>query len=302
MDNLKWLIIGGSGRSGTSFLSSALLNHPQVYGFRDVELKILGDIDGFLDLYISLVENYSPDRARIALKRFLDKLSKVSSGGFFKGQLSLEKDYKVSMIKTIDSFKSEMTQNGQATRQSKNQFFLKSRKLLHHIYEAGSNTSSLKNPKYFLEKTPHNLLQIKFLSQLLTDAIYIHVMRDPRSIAMSLSKMDWKPGTLITCAEWVNQYLIAWKDISDWARESNINLVEIYIEDIATEPVQSSIEITRTLDLVIDENLFKHVRIGSLNNWSLHVEKKDIDLLNSILVDWVTYHGYSLKHIGIREN
>ena len=92
---MKWLTIGGSGRSGTSFLSYAFLNHPEVCGFCDVELKILGDIDGFLDLYISIVKNYSPDRARISLERFIQLLCQVSSGGFFS-PFSLEKDYEVS--------------------------------------------------------------------------------------------------------------------------------------------------------------------------------------------------------------
>jgi hypothetical protein len=62
--------VGGSGRSGTSAIAERLRVVPEISSFLDVELRLLSEADGIIDLYWNLVEAYSPQRAALALDRF----------------------------------------------------------------------------------------------------------------------------------------------------------------------------------------------------------------------------------------
>jgi len=67
---MRYLFVGGPGRSGTSFVADRLGNHAQVVALKDIELKIFCEKNGLQDLFHALVETYSPNRAVTALDQF----------------------------------------------------------------------------------------------------------------------------------------------------------------------------------------------------------------------------------------
>ena len=63
------IFLGGTGRSGTTLLYEILGRHRSVHAF-PIEMRLLVDPDGALDLVESLTSTFSPVRAREALYRF----------------------------------------------------------------------------------------------------------------------------------------------------------------------------------------------------------------------------------------
>jgi len=65
-----------------SFVADRLARHPQACTFRDVELKLFAEKGGLLDLWHSLGETYSPNRASVALQQFNRLCAALISGQF----------------------------------------------------------------------------------------------------------------------------------------------------------------------------------------------------------------------------
>ncbi len=79
---MRYLFIGGPGRSGTSFVADRLGAHPQVTAFKDIELKIFCEKGGLQDLLHALVETYSPNRAAMALSQFRRMAEALIEGSY----------------------------------------------------------------------------------------------------------------------------------------------------------------------------------------------------------------------------
>jgi hypothetical protein len=69
-----------------------------------------------------------------------------------------------------------------------------------------------------------------FLARLAPGARFLHVMRDPRSIAWSLLSMRWGSDKLATAARWVDSYCGAWIAAEAQAARRGLPLIRLYIE------------------------------------------------------------------------
>lgn len=83
-------------------------------------------------------------------------------------------------------------------------------------------------------KTPENVLQIGFLSRLFPRSVFIHVIRDGRDVAASLSNQGWASDRIVGNAYW-------WRDCVSAGRGAGRRLGparyrEIRLEDLIAEP------------------------------------------------------------------
>ena len=86
----------------------------------------------------------------------------------------------------------------------------------------------------FLEKTPHNLLNPRFFNRLFPEARYVHVVRDPRAIAVSLLAQTWGPSDLAGTRECVAAYLETWQSALQFLRETGLPVLDLRIEDLTS--------------------------------------------------------------------
>lgn len=295
---MRTIFVGGPGRSGTSFVAERLAHHPDISAFRDIELKLFTEKNGLLDLWHSLIERYSPNRAAVARQQFKRLTDALIAGQF--GQPGLKTVAPAEAWTSVfDRFLENAFPSGAFERADLDQFRRACRQLLQDV--AQLSVPSGASPKIFLEKTPHALLAVDFLAEIAPGAGFIHIMRDPRSIAQSLRGMRWGPSDLNDCCAWVSGYCAAWLDAQKLSATQGIEVTSLHIEDIADHPDRCTEYLCDATGLSRQPDLLNGASISILNGWAEKASTDDISLLNKRLVGWVRHFGYSVEHIGQRK-
>ena len=273
--------MGGPGRSGTSFVAQNLESHIQVCSFRDFELKILCEFGGFVELYRSLVTNFSPNRAEESLKTFCHIFSYLRQENVFQ-PASLESFVsKVILDNLMLNLKKKILNNGIPQKLNELQF----KNIMLNFLTDLSKTAYLKKPSsiLFLEKTPHNLLQKEMINFLKSNSKFIHVYRNPMAIACSLVNQNWGPQNLESAITWVKNYFDCWFDVKNFYNDEKIFIFDISLEEIMIDPKKISLDICEYLKIDLNDQLFQEVDISLKDSWKLKLDKQSIKLLNNEL-------------------
>lgn len=299
----EFVFVGGSGRSGTSFFTSALSRHPRIATIQKVETKLVTATGGVLDLRSVLVDTYAPGRALEALTRF-DRLCTALLDGTAGRQRALRGTQSGARLSEgLAAFRQSITQDGVPMRQSTESFNTKARIAIEAIRAAAlaDTPAAEARTAIAMEKTPHNLLFMPFLAELEPDARFIHVMRDPRAVACSLRLMRWGPDTLEGAATWVSAYCAAWADARQAAVQYGLSLMEIFIEDIAADPVGCAGAVTGHLDIEPAPAIFSQADPEHLTRGTRNLGRADRELLDQRLGPLAFSVGYG-PEIGIRHS
>ena len=299
---MRYLFVGGPGRSGTSFVADRLGRHPSVTTLKDIELKIFCEKNGLVDLRHALVETYSPNRAIVAFDQFRRLADALIEGRHGQQALMLVVPA-AEWHAVFDAFVASLSEDDQPVAQTAESYMAAARRLLSAI--AGLTAKSAgqapdSEDVIFLEKTPHNLLRIDFLADLSPGATFLHVMRDPRAIAWSLLAMPWGPGTLPAAARWVDGYCRAWIDAEREADALGVSLLRLHIEDVAAAPGPAANWLTDALDLAPRPDLFAGVNPEVLSRGVASAEADARALLDRRLGGWTAHFGYAAEEVGCR--
>jgi hypothetical protein len=202
----------------------------------------------------------------------------------------------------IAEFTDTLSRDGHPMPQEPEGFFAAARALLARIaaLAAGQRGSEAPPAEMFLEKTPHNLLAIGFLARLAPGARFLHVMRDPRSIAWSLLAMRWGPNELNTAARWVDSYCLAWVRAEALAASMGLHLIRLHIEEAAAAPSDAAAWLTARLDLAPHAGLLNGADANLLNRWTAKASVAERALLDDRLGGWAAHFGYDPDCIGWR--
>ena len=295
---MRTLFVGGPGRSGTSFVAERLGRHGQVVMLKDIELKIFCEKNGLQDLFHALVETYSPNRAVMALSQFQRMAEALIVGGYGQPALTTAApadDWRAC----FGAFSDGLLAEGHPAPQTAEHFFEAARALLHRIAALAAGEQPA-DDTVFLEKTPHNLLAIDFLARLAPGARFLHVMRDPRSIAWSLLAARWGPDRLATASRWVDSYCRAWAVAEARAAGLGLALIRFYIEEAAAAPAEAGAWLTAQLGLGPRRGLFEGADPKVLNRWAANADPAERALLDARLGGWAAHFGYHPDHIGQR--
>ena len=297
---MRTLFVGGPGRSGTSFVADRLAALDGVASFRGVELKFFTEKSGLLDLWHSLGEQYSPNRATVAMQQFRRLTAALIDGGF--GQPGLSTLCPASEWRALfDGFATALEDHGHPKPTTSARFDAAARALMAGLHDLAARQADTPTTQgVFLEKTPHALLAGDFLARIAPDAALLHVMRDPRSIARSLRSMPWGPDNLVQCCAWVDGYCRAWTSWLDSPRSRALDVRCLHIEDIAAEPSPAGDAVCGWLGLGGGETVFARADPATLNGWAERCAPGDLNLLSGRLHGWVVHFGYDPERVGHR--
>lgn len=301
---LRMVFVGGSGRSGTSFVHTAIGAHPQVATFLQLELKIMSSYGGLLDLFRTLTDDYAPSRATEVLIHFDRVTERLVSGGF--GQRTLGGTRPGELLRDgFARFRGRLVTHGHPRRMDPAEFFEHAQVLIEALADAAiADRDPSENdtiPRVLLEKTPHNLLFIDFLSRLAPGAAFIHVMRDPRAVANSVHQMPWGPDSLAGSAEYVRSYCEAWAKTRQEATARGHHLLELLIEDVVEDPARYSSDACAHFGLEETPHLFDRGHTATLDRRLSGITTEQRALLDRVLGPIAHEMGYDPETIGRRQ-
>lgn len=110
----------------------------------------------------------------------------------------------------------------------------------------------------FADKTPAYSLCISELAELLPEAVFVHLVRDPRDVAASYRSASWGPRTLVSAAQ-------MWRTRVGAAREAAAVLgperyLEIHYEALVARPEQELRRVCDFIELPFDDAMLQHER------------------------------------------
>lgn len=287
-DKKNFILVGGAGRSGTTYVAAALGRHPSIATFPGVELKILYERDGLVDLGWVLCETFSPNRAWVGLARFRALMNQLRNGGFDQPLLEGPGIYR-GVNRALEMFYDVIAPEGIGRPMNKSDYCLAARNFFSELAALGIKCKP--NATYFLEKTPHNLLAPYSLVDFVDNPLCVHVSRDPRATAVSLVSQSWGPTTLSSAAAWVKSYYDQWFSIRNEYSKLGLSLVELSIEDVVENPAEHSRCLLADLGL---ENtpIFADVNGNLLAAGRNNIGFEDMHLLNERLGPIAKKLGY----------
>ncbi|MFT5125174.1 MAG: hypothetical protein ACI9TH_002237 [Kiritimatiellia bacterium] len=272
MAKMKLCLIGGSGRSGTTILRKVFSKHA---AFSEVpEFRFLVDPDGLVDFYDTLKHGWSPYLFDVKLRR-LEKLlldmerPAYISGGlkvglgklgltrtlpkalwrryYYVGLKKFAPNYHQLVDELIDDlkefdFRGEWVGMGFGDRPRMSYAGLVNpedmaaklgkfyRNLAHAIVtEQGVD--------HYLEKNTWNILWFDRILDLVPDAKFVHIFRDPRDVVASMVKQNWAPSDPELCALWLSDIMAQWWHIRE--RVPAESYLEVKFETLMDKPEET---------------------------------------------------------------
>ena len=259
------VFIGGTGRSGTTIIKRALALRPDFVSFR-LEIRIIVDPDGILDLIRALDEDWSPYKADLAIKRFRKLLRKTQSTSIWKRALrramfavgisppsyvalGLEEQLEAGALvrafePVLEKLSSGVSPGGWigspggqippriietewiSRSESAPMFGTALQSLFAQLPGADKATA-------FVEDTPFNLLHARELFDLFPDMYLINVYRDPRDIAASYMGKVWGGKEIRLTSQRIRAILNRWKKLRDDLPADRV--FDIALEDLAQD-------------------------------------------------------------------
>ena len=212
------VLVGGTGRSGTTVMGDLLGKHPEIRTSTPIEIKFLSNRSGLLDVVfgrddvpnkkkdsvsIFHFRTYRKRRKRekekqaIILAEFEEQvwnkwwdidappphgrglISGISRPNLEKLMAALRRDLRINRIWAARRFM---------------------KRFIALQYEAGSE-------KYWVETTPMNIPTADKLLKLFPNALFITMVRDPRDVIASLLTKNWGPTTPMEGLTWIDKRL-----------------------------------------------------------------------------------------------
>ncbi len=236
------------------------------------------------------MKGYSPARAFSALRRFRELAHGVYDGAH--AQPALRNLPAPGFVKAIDAFHFQLVGEAYLGPVAPEAFAKRACHLVHEVAAAAPRSQDAAPPRFFIEKTPHNLLYADLLSQFAPDIGFVHVMRDPRAVAASLRVQDWGPNTLPECAAWVSRYFAAFEKMKLRLSE-NVELLEIKLEDLTSFPEKhlEAVRKTTGLDIAL-EDFVNTLDTKIIAKWSSELTPQEYDELTQSLRKELLRYGY----------
>jgi Sulfotransferase family len=141
---------------------------------------------------------------------------------------------------------------------------------------------------------------------LFPEAKYIHLLRDPRDVALSTIQMGWAGNVLFAVDRWIEAET-SWDRLALKVEKSRI--LEIKYEDLVSKPQDTLRVVCNFLNIEFDGamlNYFRHssyepVHANSVRKWKKTVKPKELAVLEHKMSALLLDRGYDLSGVQIRK-
>lgn len=166
----------------------------------------------------------------------------------------------------------------------------------------------------YADKTPRYVLSIPPLAELFPEAVFVHIVRDGRAVALSLRDVEWGPTSIGDCARFWKKRVVAWRSAARSLGPGRC--LEVRYEELVTNPEETARQVCRFIELdwrpevldyvkgaqdVIDSSPVPHRHQGLLRppragfrDYTREMRPRDIALFERSAGDALQQFGYEL--------
>lgn len=284
-DTTRFLLIGGCGRSGTTFIQERLGACNEISGILDFESKLFAEPASIPDLFDFYVYSYTQSRFDWMANIFVS---------------SVERNFAL------------LPESNEVAPITKDSAVAAAREFVGHLYRVRTGSLNLADAfrryatpflygvlqpepaRWVLEKTPHNALQFGRVLNVYPKSRLIHVVRDPRRIAESLARQDWFTGSFEDAVIWVRLYYEQYWRLRSSSGGKNDRELTIRLEDCVNSPRVISQRIGEFLDIE-DTQIRFDGDIVLPNQGFRNLSDDQLHFANSQLFPTIEAFGYNLE-------
>jgi len=216
------IIIGGSGRSGTTLLARLVASDPETYGGRE-ESHLFTGAYGLVHYSHLLTDSYSyvVPHSLVAQHRdyLVSRLGRYLTGHVAKyaKPVAVVRDFIHRTVKY--AYQGPTVQAGTVCLMASMTRQEADAEVRRFVDAAITNpVEQATGKERWVEKTPWSVLLFPRIATILPDASLVHIHRDPRDVIVSIYKQPWGPSTREQSLDMYEMWLRRWNDISAHTR------------------------------------------------------------------------------------
>ncbi len=251
------VLIGGSGRSGTTIAGKLIARHSQAVISRPIEIKFLTGGTGLLDLYqnpflsragrLNLLPqgNLQKFKSSVDTKWWERTAKDGGQSGLFKG---IDRKHWDALVEKLSD---ELRTNRLVACQNFMRSYI-------DVLKDGADSA------IWIDTTPTNLVRKSEISTLLPGCRFIHMVRDGRDVASSIVQENWGPNTHFKGLKWWRTRV---KKIVEQCPPGAGDVMHVWLEDLVedkrTETFKSLLKFLGLPSEVAITDYFERVVIAS---------------------------------------
>jgi len=278
MKPLNAFFIGGTGRCGTNLIREMLALNEKVFS-PPFEIRLFIDPDGLVDLYSYVKSSWSPQSIQIKLERvrkFVLSLAAKGEVGERYLDWELEKlfpDYtrksEEFISKLIDyefeGYWHRMKERGNILYTS---YDIESVRSVIRDYIIALLDDVIVKEMFYVDDGTYNLFYAPGLSEILPEAKFLHMKRDPLQVIGSMKNDGWCPNNAGDVALWYADSLNRIEEQLKLIDEDK--LLVVHLEELRTEPLKELTKICDFIGLKMDDPYIEEIGKFDLSKYRLY--------------------------------
>ena len=235
------VFIGGTGRCGTNIMKEILTLHPKVAS-HPFEYRFIIDPDGVIDFYTTALNCWSPyliDQKLRRLESFLMVLAKRYEGKEIYVEWELDKHlpgYEEAIRELMDGlvdFKYSGVHYGLSEQRDIYFMGYKEKRELSRILgvfirKLIDGYLERECKEVYVEDNTFNILFAREILELLPEAKFIHMVREPRDVIASMGKQRWTPKDRIKAARWYKEVICRINSVKKEIPPGSLVITDLY--------------------------------------------------------------------------
>jgi hypothetical protein len=323
------ILVGGTGRSGTSIVKELIAAHPDAASL-PFEYRFIIDPDGLVDFYAGYTAVWSPylaDRKVKRLERLLHCLSEEPFSHRLLGTLIqwLDPDGRAlsprayhgweltrhlpNFQQHVEDLMSQLVEfsfpacwvGTDGYQRSPTVYYAPPRSkpelarvLGDFVRGVIEDLLSHTGKAFFVEDNTWNILLARELLDFLPDARIVHVYRDPRDVVASFSQQRWSPTDKEQGARWYKAMMNHWFDVRSTLDLDSYH--ELSLESLVASPESALRRLCEFADIPFDEAMLaldlSHSHSG---RWKTDCSEQEKVEIHRILEDIIRQLGYDFE-------
>jgi len=320
------IFIGGTGRSGTNVTHKILSRHKDVASL-PFEYRFTIDPFGLIDTYSSIKHSWSPYmvHAKVTeLHKLLRTISRRKISRWLIGKVlkwidpsgklitpppyfdwELEKwfpnylDHVERFIKALVDFQYQGYWPGESAFQLKNKMkFISWNKKYEFIFRDFfvyliTDVLKYSSKSHFVEDNTWNLLYLNEIKEILPEAKFIHVVRDPRDVVVSLKNQRWAPDDLEHCIQYYSSLMDKILHNINENEDTDNYIYQFKLENLIRDRKSIIKNICKFCELDFEDYLLDiDLTRSNIGRWKKELSSQEQIILNKKLAKFIDFLEY----------